>query len=99
MSLSSGNGRIGLNRLEHSKLRPLAQAHDPTQQHLGVRLERWLREYWQQALQYRIEREYARKHGWGPPCPLRASPTLVKPRKVYKEPRPLSSSKNLRKFR
>src|SRR5208283_3926864 len=81
---------------------PPAQAHYPTQQHLDVRLERWLRERWQQALQYRIEREYARKHGRGPPCPLRASPTLVTTQSLQGTPSSLhhqNPSKNLRKFR
>src|SRR5207253_2365088 len=58
-------------------------------QHLDVRPERWFGEGRQQALQNGVERGYARKHGRGPPCPLRASCDAGKSRKVYKEPRPL----------
>src|SRR5208283_5747064 len=89
MSLFPGKGRIGLDGLEHSELGSLAQAHHPTDQHLDVCPERWFGECGQQALQNGVERGYARKHGRGPPCPLRASCDAGKPRKVYKEPRPL----------
>ena len=75
--LFSRNRRIGLDRLEHSVLRSLAQAHHPTDQHLDVRLKRRLGKHGQQALHNRVERGYARKHGWGPPCPLRVSLTLT----------------------
>ncbi len=70
MPLLAGERRIGLDRLEHSVLGSPAQAHHPTEQHLDVRLERRLREHRQQALQNRVERGYARKHGRGPPCPF-----------------------------
>ena len=96
VSLLSGNGRIGLNRLEHSILGPPAQAHYPTQQHGDVRLERWLRECWQQALQYRIEREYVRKHGRGPPCPLRVS-DACNHAKFTRNPVLFASSKSIKK--
>src|SRR5208283_1888751 len=97
MSLFPGKGRIGLDGLEHSELGSLAQAHHPTDQHLDVCPERWFGECGQQALQNGVERGYARKHGRGPPCPLRASCDAGKSRKVYKEPRPLSSSNSSRK--
>ena len=71
MSLFPRKGRIGLDGLEDSELGSLAQAHHPPEQNLDVRLERWFGECWQQALQNGVERGYARKHGRGPPCPLR----------------------------
>lgn len=86
MPLGSGYGRIGLGGLEHSILGSLAQAHHPTEQHLDVRLERWLGKCWQQALNNGVERGYARKHGRGPPCLSRASPTLVTTRSVQGTP-------------
>jgi hypothetical protein len=73
MSFRSRNGRIGPDRLEHSVLGSLAQTHHPTEQYLDVCLKRRLCEYRQKALQNRVDRGYARKHGWGPPCPLRLS--------------------------
>ena len=73
MPLLARDRHIGLDRLKHSVLRSLAQAHHPTKQHLDVGLKRWLGKHGQQALQNRVERGYARKHGWGPPCPLRCS--------------------------
>src|SRR5208283_1508838 len=97
MSLFPGKGRIGLDGLEHSELGSLAQAHHPTDQHLDVCPERWFGECGQQALQNGVERGYARKHGRGPPCPLRASCDAGKSRKVYKEPRPLSLSNSVGK--
>ena len=77
MPLLARNRRIGLDGLKHAVLRSLAQTHHPTEQDLDVRLKRRLSEYRQQALQNRVERWYARKHGWGPPCPLRVSLTLI----------------------
>ena len=67
--------RIGLDRLKHSVLRPLAQAHHPAEQNLDVGPKRRFGEHRQKALQNRVERRYARKHERGPPCPLRASLT------------------------
>ena len=101
MPLFARNRRIGLDRLEHSVLGSLAQTHHPTEQHLDVRLKRRLGEYGQQALQNRVERGYARKHGRGPPCPLRASLTLVTTQSLQGTPSSFhhqNPSENLRKF-